>query len=91
MTCLEENIDRRDGIYGGTSARERKIIRQKRAARKPCIECGQPFAARGTATICSAECREKRNERRRLEEQRRREGRSGRIIRIRPERETGTR
>jgi WhiB family redox-sensing transcriptional regulator len=56
--CLEENIDERAGIYGGTSGRQRIEIRKNRYSKAPCSQCGKSFVKTvRNQLLCSEECR----------------------------------
>lgn len=57
--CLEANLWEQDGIWGGTSAKERTRIRVEREDKKrPCLRCGTPFTPQNPSTrMCGEECR----------------------------------
>lgn len=53
--CLTENAHQRDGIYGGTTARQRRLIKPPRVV--ACVQCGHKFETRGSRALCSEECK----------------------------------
>lgn len=56
--CLEENVDERAGIYGGTTGRQRIEIRKNRYSKGSCSQCGKGFVRTGrNQLLCSEECR----------------------------------
>jgi WhiB family redox-sensing transcriptional regulator len=54
--CLSNNIHERSGIFGGTTGRERKLIRLEKGSRS-CVVCGKRFPIFRSKIICSDECR----------------------------------
>lgn len=63
--CLRENVYEKDGIYGGTTGRQRRNM--NKAALEPefrCIECSRLFV-RNNANhlVCSDDCRYRRRRR----------------------------
>lgn len=58
--CLEDNLSERSGIFGGTTGRQRQVIRSTQASFRNCIICGAMFSATRSHTMCSQECRTKR-------------------------------
>lgn len=55
--CLDENIDEKDGIYGGTTGAQRRKLRAVRTVNRDCLYCGTGFKRVGQAQFCSEECR----------------------------------
>jgi WhiB family redox-sensing transcriptional regulator len=56
--CLEENLDERAGIYGGTSGRQRIEIRKNRYSEGKCVHCQKIFIRTGrNQVLCSEGCR----------------------------------
>jgi WhiB family redox-sensing transcriptional regulator len=57
--CLEANLWEPDGVWGGTSAKERTRIRVERDDKvRPCLRCGTPFMPENPSTrMCGEECR----------------------------------
>jgi hypothetical protein len=56
--CLEANLLEPDGIWGGTSAKERQRIRKAREVAVTCYQCGSNFVrANPSQHMCSDECR----------------------------------
>jgi predicted nucleic-acid-binding Zn-ribbon protein len=56
--CLEENVDERAGIFGGTTGRQRIEIRKNRYAQVKCTNCQKVFFRTGrNQVLCSEECR----------------------------------
>ena len=58
--CLAENLDKKDGIYGGTTGAERRKLRAVRTVNRDCLHCGTGFKRVGQAQFCSEECRQQR-------------------------------
>lgn len=65
--CLQYAIDLHmtDGMFGGTTERERRQVRRERARRSECVWCGQMFSwfrkSGGSDPLtCSPECRYRR-------------------------------
>ena len=55
--CLEENIEEFAGIYGGTSGRERRKLREEKQLNLHCAQCGKGFTrVKRNQFICSDEC-----------------------------------
>jgi WhiB family redox-sensing transcriptional regulator len=56
--CLEANLLEPDGIWGGTSAKERQRIRKDREIATSCYQCGSSFVRENPSQhMCSDECR----------------------------------
>lgn len=56
--CLEANLLETDGIWGGTSAKERQRIRKEREVATTCYQCGTSFVRTNPSQhMCSDECR----------------------------------
>lgn len=57
--CLEANLWEQDGIWGGTTAKERTRIRVERQDKvRPCVRCGTPFTpSNPSVRMCGDECR----------------------------------
>ena len=56
--CLEANLLEPDGIWGGTSAKERQRIRKEREVATTCYQCGASFVRDNPSQhMCSDECR----------------------------------
>lgn len=58
--CLAENLEARDGIYGGTTGAERREMRRNRSRIRSCIWCGSQFEGRAGAGFCSTNCQKNR-------------------------------
>jgi hypothetical protein len=58
--CLDENLDKKDGIYGGTTGADRRKLRAVRTVNRDCLHCGTGFKRVGQAQFCSEECRQQR-------------------------------
>jgi hypothetical protein len=58
--CLAENLDKKDGIYGGTTGADRRKLRAVRTVNRDCLHCGTGFKRVGQAQFCSEECRQQR-------------------------------
>lgn len=55
--CLEENLEEFAGIYGGTSGRQRRILREQKQLSLNCLHCGKVFSrVKRNQYICSDEC-----------------------------------
>ena len=69
--CLASNIEEAIGIFGGTNARQRRMIRVSDAIilSKECCECGKVFPNPIKKTICSEKCRSKRRLRQKRQSQ----------------------
>lgn len=73
--CLEWAIyhNERDGVWGGVSARKRRLLRRDAVANETaitlCEECGGEFYGTSQMKLCSEECRlvRRRESRRRYE------------------------
>lgn len=56
--CLEANLLEPDGIWGGTSAKERQRIRNATKIETQCYQCGTKFVRTNPSQhMCSDECR----------------------------------
>lgn len=58
--CLEENLDERDGIYGGLSGAQRRKLRSERGVNRKCLHCGTGFKAWSVQQFCSDDCKQAR-------------------------------
>ena len=57
--CLENNLWESDGVWGGTSAKQRKIIRiNKKDKMRPCLRCKKLFKpSNPSVRMCGDICR----------------------------------
>jgi WhiB family redox-sensing transcriptional regulator len=56
--CLDAHLMENEGIWGGTSGKQRKAMRSADGVNIACHWCGKSFLRpTPSATICSAECR----------------------------------
>lgn len=65
--CLDENIEQKDGIYGGTTGAQRRKMRSERGVNRNCLHCGAGFKAWSVQQFCSDDCKKAR--RRELQKQ----------------------
>lgn len=59
--CLDENIEAKDGIYGGTTGAERRRLRSERGVNRHCLHCKQGFKAYSVQKFCSDDCKKARH------------------------------
>lgn len=52
--CLAANIRERDGIFGGTTSRQRRSMQSPRTV--SCLQCGNKFMTQTSRALCSEEC-----------------------------------
>lgn len=58
--CLQSVLDdpERDGVFGGTSANERRALRRQYLLNRRCVQCGSRFLFSSFQTVvCSTECK----------------------------------
>ena len=65
--CLEENLDAKDGIYGGTTGAQRRRLRSERPVNRLCLHCKQGFKAWSVQKFCSDDCKKARRKERQQE------------------------
>lgn len=57
-SCLIENIYEDDGVFGGTSGRQRRLMRSRMGQRRECRGCGITFLRKHPGQwYCTPECR----------------------------------
>jgi hypothetical protein len=59
--CLDESIELKDGIIGGTTGAQRRKIRSERGVNRQCLHCGHGFKAYSVQKFCSDECKKARH------------------------------
>jgi len=69
--CLEEHLEDKDGIYGGTTARQRRLIRSERPVNRRCLHCDGWFKAYSTQAFCSETCKAERHRQQKMASYRR--------------------
>ena len=65
--CIDENLDEKDGIYGGTTGAQRRKLRSTRTVNRKCLHCGSGFKAWAQQQFCTDECRTDRRQQKKTE------------------------
>lgn len=66
--CLDENLEERDGIYGGTTGAQRRQLRSERGVNRTCLHCGTGFRAHHPQQgFCSDACKKARHHEQKIE------------------------
>ena len=60
--CLDEGLEQKDGILGGTTAAQRRRLRSERGVNRRCLHCGVGFKAWSVQQFCSDDCKQARRQ-----------------------------
>ena len=58
--CLDEGLEQKDGILGGTTAAQRRRLRSERGVNRNCLHCGSGFKAWAQQQFCTDGCKKAR-------------------------------
>lgn len=54
--CLAENLEQTEGIFGGTTGKDRRLLRRTMPKLRSCLWCGDKFRTLEQVQFCSSAC-----------------------------------